>query len=186
MRKKIFLYLCILTVCVCDAQIKTIIPSYNPWIDKDSCWLFHSFREISMADGDTMNISKQYEVCLPKSIIWYAGLSSKSLFVFKDNQSISIETVYFRNVRPHDIDTTYIPSSKEIYDIISMFYSDGRDFHVYRKIYKIAEIRDKTINKHRKDSVIFKDGCRILLFNIKEKDFDRIVKMLQFSFKIML
>jgi hypothetical protein len=158
--------------------------SYKMWIDLDSCWLYRPLRVIGVADGDTLKISKVYEVLLPKEIKCTTNLDAgHNVFLLSNNQCISIETEYYKDILPHFTDTVYIPQWQEVFDIICVHSWCEKPRH-YRKICTIAESRNEKRDMRRKDLVLFKDGCRILLFNIKKRDFDIVLGMVQ-TFKVI-
>lgn len=156
--------------------------SYKKWIKEDGCWVFQSYKSIGIADGDTIEVSKKYQVSLPKSIKWYNESPNMAIFILAENQSITIETHYNQKFQ-FSKDTIYVPTFEETYEIISRFHSICNSNRFYKKLYIIAEDRNKR-NTNRKDIVVYKIGCRLLLFNIKEKNFKRISELVK-TFRII-
>ncbi|MBR1655836.1 MAG: hypothetical protein IJ698_05425 [Prevotella sp.] len=42
---------------VLNSNAQSVVP-YEKWINKDTCWIFNSFRSVGVADGDTICIKK--------------------------------------------------------------------------------------------------------------------------------
>lgn len=154
--------------------------TYKKWIDKDTHWLFNSYRTIGIADNDTLKVSKTFEVSLPKSIKWYNESPNKTIFILSKNQSISIETTCDQ-ISEYNKDTIYTPTFNEIFEVLSRFHDTSSSNVFYKKIFRLAKKNKASVSK--KNYIILKDGCRILLFNINGKDVKCILDLIQ-TFKL--
>lgn len=150
------------------------------WIDRDSCWVFTSFNSIGVVGNDTLCESGVFTISLPKSIKFYCETPNKVLFVFPKNQSLLIEKVFNHNSKSVTKDTT-IHNYDDICLMISRFTNNCGNNRFYKRMNKIVQSKS-FINKRRVSSLYMKDGYKILIFNIKRKEYKYFLDMLN-SFK---
>jgi hypothetical protein len=116
-------------------------------------------------------------------------------FIYKNNQAIIVnntsttitikidytthDTVIYTNYTERK-DTTFVPTEEEM-----DFFTNSQDFELlknkyYRKFrYLVNDVNLEDYPKGHKNLVIYKNGVRILLFNIKQKNIDKWAKIVQ-------
>ncbi|MDL2231894.1 hypothetical protein LJB85_04090 [Porphyromonadaceae bacterium OttesenSCG-928-L07] len=146
-------------------------------------WLFTVKSVESKLDTERYQ-SLSFKIKLP-NVHGYWGGSFYSFFYFfyKYNQVIFLQTPLFKDTFGND--TTYIPSNKEIETIMNNggLITKGSSKWL-QKSQKVLDKRDTAFDAKRKDLLIRKDGSIILLFNIRERDFDHFHNLVQ-SFTVL-
>ena len=137
---------------VLNSNAQSVVP-YKKWIDKDTCWIFNSFRHIGTADGDTIFVNEPYQLTLPKTIRRYGEMSGGALFVLKNNQYIFVR----QNSEPP---IAFKEEHIDIKDFISFFANllTNKDKRIISKV-------GKKHKRRRKICLELKNGINILLYN---------------------
>lgn len=162
--KCFFIALGMLFVLNSDAQ--SVVP-YEKWIDKDTCWIFNSFRSIGTADGDTICVNEPYQLTLPKTIRRYGEIPNGALFVLKNNQYVFVR-------RKSEKSIVCVEECIDIETFISFF-----DNLLTNKDKRIISKVEKMNKKRKKVYLEMKNGINILLYNFKEEDLRKMVLMIE-------
>jgi hypothetical protein len=119
-----------------------------------------------------------FEIELPKGMKYFESINSSVFkFYYRSNQVICIKTDIFKE-KEVTIDTMYIPTEKEIYDIIKHVMDDSE----YDKKTENIYFSKKYMLKN--NLLKIQNGTEILLFNIKDKNIKEFYNKI-LSFKII-
>jgi hypothetical protein len=152
------------------------------WQYLDSCLWFAYKQKVSVFNPNT----RLFEVKLPKQLVTYESPRfTKFWFYFNDNQFVVIDNNN-GGEKNELIDTVYQPDYFTVEDMVTHGINPRYSSRYHKRATKLVEKRkNDEIDKYRKDILIVKNGCKILLFNIKEKEFEHTFNTINRSFKLL-
>ena len=140
--------------------------------NKDTCIFFKFIPNVTYNRGDNeIYKPKPFEISLPKEIRYWEAISSSNFGIYyKSNQVIFINTDLY-NSSNNKSDSIYTPSEKEMENLITTIYVTSRK--------KRRDIKEIPVLKDRKYQILKKQGVIILLYNIKNKNYNDYLKLIK-------
>jgi len=141
--------------------------------NKDTCVFLKFIPNITYNKGDNeIYKPKPFEINLPKKIkYWEAITSSNFGFYYKSKQVIFINTDLENCSNNKSDSIIYTPSEKEIETLITTTFETSRK--------KRRNIKEIPLLKRRKNQIIKKQEITILLYNIKNKNFNQYLDLVK-------
>ena len=140
--------------------------------NKDTCIFFKFIPNFTVNRGNNEIFKpKSFEINLPKKIKYWEAISGANFgFYYKSKQVIFINTDLY-NCSNNKSDSIYTPSEKEMENLITTTFETSRK--------KRRDIKEIPFLKGRKYQIVKKQGVTILLYNIKNKNYDDYLKLIK-------
>ncbi len=139
--------------------------------NKDTCIFFKFIPNITYTRDNEIYKPKSFEINLPKKIKFWEAINSSNFGIYYKSKQVIFINTDLENCSNNKSDSIYTPSEKEIEYLITTIFETSRE--------KRRDIKEIPFLKCRKHQIIKRQRITILLYNIKNKNYDNYLKLIK-------